>query len=519
MSTLGNYYITTAIAYLNGEPHLGHAYEVILADVMARHQKLAGKDVRFVTGSDEHGQKVAKTATDKGLEPRAFCDQLVDTFKEMDASLGIDYDRFIRTTDEDHTQASQEIWRRMHDNGDIYLGGYKGWYSVRDEAYFAEDELTQGENGEKLAPTGAPVEWMEQASYFFKLSEYQDKLLAYYEENPEFIQPASRRNEVISFVKSGLQDLSISRNNFSWGVPVPNDPDHVMYVWVDALTNYITAAGFPNTKSELYNKFWPADVHVIGKDIIRFHCIFWPAFLMSANLPLPKKVFAHGFINVDGQKMSKSVGNVVSHNNLLDIFGRDGTRYLLMREISHGQDGNFSESSAIQRVNADLANNLGNLAQRTLSMIAKNCDAKLPQPGSLTQDDTNLLNQCYEPMIKALTEQFDAFQFNRGLEHVWQVVSAANIYIDEQAPWKLKKEDPERMGTVLYVVAEAVRCISIAIKSVMPESADKLLDQLVVPKDKRSYQHCHADYKLASGTELPAPQGVFPRIELEPKAA
>lgn len=516
-----NFYITTAIAYVNGSPHLGHAYEQILTDVMARHKRLDGFDVKFLTGTDEHGQKVAKTAEKQGLKPIELCDKIAAEFEDMDNWLGSSKDDFIRTTEPRHYEASKAIWKAIEENtpGDIYLGKYDGWYSVRDEAFFGEDELTDGPDGTKLAPSGAPVEWMEEQSYFFRLSAYTQKLLDLYAANPDFIQPESRRNEIISFVKGGLQDLSISRTTFNWGVPVPGDEKHVMYVWLDALTNYITGVGYPKTDGGEFAKYWPADFHVIGKDIIRFHCVYWPAFLMAAKLPLPKAVFAHGFINIDGQKMSKSVGNVIAPRTLVDTLGLDATRYILMREVPHGNDGNFSHDHAVANINAHLANGLGNLCQRTLSMIAKNCEGKLPQPGELTADDKALLKLAHEDLLPAMRGEFDKFQFHRGLEAIWKLVDAGNAYIDVQAPWTLKKTDFARMETVLYVLAEVIRVLGIAVQAVVPDSAAKILDQVVVPADKRQYEHMAAANALTPGTTLPVPQGVFPRIETEPKAA
>lgn len=511
------YYLTTAIAYVNGAPHLGHAYEAILADVMARFKRLDGFDTYFLTGTDEHGQKVAKTAEKQGLSPKQLCDQIAALFVDQTKSLNISNDDFIRTTEQRHYAASQAIWNAIKANNpdDIFLGKYDGWYSVRDEAYFGENELSDGPNGTKLAPTGAPVEWVEESSYFFRLSAYTEKLLKFYDDNPGFIEPAARRNEIVSFVKGGLQDLSISRTNFKWGVPVPGDENHVMYVWLDALTNYITGVGYPDITSESFTKFWPADVHVIGKDIIRFHCVYWPAFLMAANLPLPKKVFAHGFINVDGQKMSKSVGNVIAPQDLLDAFGLDAMRYILMREVPHGQDGNFSYTHAVQRVNSDLANGLGNLAQRTLSIIAKNCEGVLPAPGALTAEDKDILAHAHTRMMPAVRAEFEAFRFNRGIEIIWKLVADANAYIDVQAPWALKKTDVARMETVLYVLSEIIRCLAIVVQPIVPESAGKMLDQLAVPADARDYRFVDAAHALTPGTALPAPQGVFPRIQLE----
>lgn len=513
MSTKPPYYITTAIAYVNGSPHLGHAYEVILTDVMARFRRLDGHQVFFMTGTDEHGEKIATTAENAGISPKELADRYAAEFQDMDKILGVNYDYFIRTTEPRHYQASQHLWGVLAEKGDIYLGKYEGWYSVRDEAYFGEDELTtQGEK--KLAPSGAEVTWREEPSYFFRLSAYTERLLAYYEKHPEFIEPESRRNEIISFVKQegGLKDLSVSRTSFDWGVPVPKDDRHVMYVWLDALTNYITGVGYPDTEGDIFKKFWPADVHVIGKDIIRFHTIFWPAFLMSAGLPLPKKVFAHGFINVEGQKMSKSVGNVLSPHDLLGRYGMDQTRYFLMREIPHGQDGNFAHEQAVLRINSDLANSLGNLAQRTLSMIAKNCNEAVPQAGALTEDDKALLDLAHIRMLPTVRHEYDRFYIHRAIEEIMRVAYEANSYIDRQAPWGLKKTDPARMETVLYVLVEVVRCLALIMQPLTPDAAAKLLDQCAVGENERSFACISSAHALKAGAKLPPPQGVFPRI-------
>ncbi len=513
MSSKSPYYITTAIAYVNGSPHLGHAYEVILTDVLARFRRLDGHQVFFLTGTDEHGEKIATTAEKEGIAPKVLCDRYAAEFLEMDKMLNISQDDFIRTTQPRHYQASQTIWEEITKNGDIYVGKYEGWYSVRDETYFGEDELTtQGDK--KFAPTGAEVTWREEPSYFFRLSAYTDKLLELYEKHPEFIEPESRRNEIISFVKQegGLKDLSISRTSFDWGVPVPKDDRHVMYVWLDALTNYITGVGYPDTNSDSFKKFWPADVHVIGKDIIRFHAIYWPAFLMAAKLPLPKKIFAHGFINVEGQKMSKSVGNVLSPTDLINRYGLDQTRYFLMREIPHGQDGNFAHDQAVLRINSDLANSLGNLSQRTLSMIAKNCGEAVPSPGAFTEDDKALLDLAQIRMLPTVRHEYDRFYIHRAIEEIMRVSYEANSYIDRQAPWGLKKTDPERMATVLYVLAEVVRCLALIMQPLTPDSAARMLDQLAVADNERSFSFVTAAYALKAGTKLPPPSGVFPRI-------
>jgi methionyl-tRNA synthetase len=512
MTDKPRYYITTAIAYVNGLPHLGHAYEVIATDVMARFKRLDGFDVYFVTGTDEHGQKVAKSAADSGKEPREFTDEISAYFKEMDELLNVSFDRFIRTTEEAHYTSSQAIWQRIADAGDIYLGGYAGWYSTRDEAFFDEGELTDGEGGKKLAPSGAECEWVEEPSYFFKLSEYTQPLLDYYEKNPGFIQPDFRRNEVVNFVKQGLRDLSISRTTFDWGVPVPGDPDHIMYVWLDALTNYITAAGFPDERAENWD-YWPADLHVIGKDIVRFHAVYWPAFLMSAGIPLPKRVYGHGFLNVEGAKMSKSLGNVLSPKDMVDEFGLDQLRYFLLREVPFGNDGSFSREQIINRINSDLANDLGNLAQRVLSMISKNCDAKIPDPGD-EGPDSGLAVYSALSGAQALRDKLRAHAerqaFHDILEEVWKVIREANRCVDEDAPWALRKTDPAKMATVLYVLAETIRHVAILLQPFMPDSCGRMLDQLSVAEDARTFDDLASP--LVPGMDLPKPEGVFPRF-------
>ena len=502
------FYVTTAISYVNAKPHLGHAYEAISTDVIARFKRLDGYDVWFLTGTDEHGQKVEETATAAGQDPKTFCDDVAASFREMDALLDISNDDFIRTTEPRHRMASQGLWRRLAEAGDIYLGQYAGWYSVRDEAFFAENELTKDEEGNFLAPSGAPVRWLEEESYFFRLSDYSDRLLAHYEANPDFILPHYRRNEVVNFVSRGLNDLSISRTSFAWGIPVPEDDKHVMYVWLDALTNYITALGYPNEKDEKFVDFWPADLHVIGKDILRFHAVIWPAFLMSAGLPLPKRVFGHGFLTVQGQKMSKSLGNVLSPDALVAEFGLDQIRYFLMREVPYGNDGSFSRDTMINRINSDLSNDLGNLAQRVLSMIAKNCAGAVPQPGPLAAEDEALLAAARN-VLPAMRQAMDVQAIHKALEAVWQVVGDANRYVDAQAPWALRKTDPDRMATVLYVLADTIRMLGIYVQPVVPGSAGRLLDQLALAPEARSF--ADIETALAPGTPLPAPRPVFPR--------
>jgi methionyl-tRNA synthetase len=491
------FYITTAISYPNGPPHIGHAYEAIAADAIARFQRAQGREVRFQTGTDEHGLKMAQAARGEGVEPRAFADRMSRLFQEMCNTLNVSYDRFMRTSEAQHYRASQAIWKAMEERGDLYLDRYEGWYSVRDEAYYEEDELTSAEDGAKLSPQGTPVEWTVEESWFFRLSKYQQPLLDLYAANPDFIRPESRRNEVVRFVEGGLKDLSISRTSFDWGVPVPGSDNHVMYVWLDALTNYITGLGYPDD-TELWRRFWPADVHLIGKDVVRFHAVYWPAFLMSAGLALPKQVYGHGFLLSRGEKMSKSVGNVVDPIVLADRFGVDALRYFLLREVSFGQDGSYSAEAIVNRANAELANSFGNLAQRTLSMIFKNLGGILPAPGEAAED-RELLDQVAQATQKELPEAFERFAFSVGIEAWLKAVFACNAYVDAQAPWALRKSDPERMAAVLGTLVAAVRKLTRAIAPIIPASADKLLTLIDAG---------------GRGAAIPQPTPLFPRLEL-----
>jgi methionyl-tRNA synthetase len=512
------YYLTTAISYPNGAPHIGHAYEAIATDTIARFQRLDGREVFFQTGVDEHGLKMTQTAAKEGISARELSNRNTPLFKAMCDRLNISYDRFIRTTEEAHYKASQAIWKRMADAGDIYLGNYEGWYSVRDEAFYAESETTVGEDKIRRGPNGTPVEWTKEETYFFKLSAYEKKLLAYYKANPDFILPETRRNEVVSFVKGGLQDLSVSRTSLDWGVPVPGAPDHVMYVWVDALTNYLTGVGYPDTDSSNFKKFWPADLHVIGKDIVRFHAVYWPAFLMSAGIDLPRRVHGHGFLFNRGEKMSKSVGNVVDPFALADAYGVDQLRYFFMREVPFGQDGNYSHEAIVNRTNADLANDLGNLAQRSLSMIAKNLEGKLPGPEKPTAPDNEILAAA-DAMYGKVREVMQTEQLHHALNVIWTVVAEANRYFAGSAPWELRKTDPARFATVLWTTAEVVRQVAILAQPFVPAGAAKLLDLLAVPADARKFSALGKAGRLQAGTILPAPSGVFPRfVEAEEKA-
>ena len=513
------YYITTAIAYPNGAPHIGHAYEAIATDAIARFMRLDGYDVYFLTGTDEHGQKIQQTAAREGLTPRQLLDRNVPMFEAMVKMLNCSNNDFIHTTEPRHYRSSEEIWRRMEQNGDIYLDKYAGWYSVRDEAYYAESETRLDEKGQRLGPNGTPVEWVEEESYFFRLSAYADKLLALYANDPNYVLPRERLNEVMSFVKGGLQDLSISRTTFDWGVKVPGNPKHVMYVWVDALTNYITAVGYPDTESEKFKKYWPADLHVIGKDIVRFHAVYWPAFLMSAGIDAPRRIFSHGFLFNRGEKMSKSVGNVIDPFALAKAYGVDPLRYFFLREVPFGQDGNYSHEAIVNRVNADLANDLGNLAQRSLTMVARNFGGVLPKPATLSASDQAILAAA-DAMIGKARDAMATQQLHQVLNAVWAVVADANRYFAGEAPWALAKTDPQRQGTVLYVTAEVLRQIAILALPFTPASAEKLLDFLAVPAGERNFSFLGGKHRLAAGVKLPAPAAVFPRyVEPEARAA
>ena len=511
------YYLTTAISYPNGKPHIGHAYEAIAADVIARFQRQMGRDVRFQTGTDEHGLKMAQKARDLGITPAELAAEMSQHFIDMCDGLNVSYDVFLRTTEPRHHASVQELWRRMEANGDLYLDRYEGWYSVRDEAYYDESELVAGEGGEKLSPQGTPVEWTVEESWFFRLSKYQQPLLDLYAAGQgDFIRPESRRNEIMRFVEGGLRDLSVSRTSFDWGVKVPGSENHVMYVWVDALTNYITGLGFPDETGD-YAKFWPASLHLIGKDITRFHTVYWPAFLMSAGLPVPRQVFSHGFLLNRGQKESKSLGNVTDPMALAAQFGVDPLRYFLMREVAFGQDGSYSPEAIVTRSNAELANSFGNLAQRVLSMIFKNMGGQLGDFGA-QEVDRALLRQVDQACSADLPQAFGNLDFSTGMESWMRAVFACNQYVDEQAPWTLRKTDPDRMRAVLLTLFAAVRDLAIAIRPVVPASADRLLDQMGIPAGERSYADLHDQtwYQrlVASDFTLAQPVGVFPRLEI-----
>jgi methionyl-tRNA synthetase len=511
------FYITTAIAYPNGAPHIGHAYEAIATDAIARFMRLDGYDVFFLTGTDEHGQKIQQTAAKEGLTARALVDRNVLRFRAMVERMNCSNDDFIRTTEPRHYRASSAIWERMAKAGDIYLDKYSGWYSVRDEAFYDQSETRLDQNGQRIGPQGTPVEWVEEESYFFRLSAYQGKLLELYRRIPDYVLPKERLNEVESFVRGGLKDLSISRTTFDWGVPVPGDPKHIMYVWVDALTNYITAVGYPDIDSEKFKRYWPAALHVIGKDIVRFHAVYWPAFLMSAGVEVPQRIFSHGFLFNRGEKMSKSVGNVIDPFALADAYGVDQLRFFLLREVPFGQDGNYSHDAIVTRINADLSNDLGNLAQRSLTMIARQFDSVVPPPAALRDADRAILSLA-DSMIDKARDAMKTRQLHQVLNMVWAVIAEANRYFAGEAPWALAKTDPKRQATVLYVTAEVLRQVAVLVQPTMPRAAAMLLDQLGIAGDERAFDRLGGAHRIAPGTRLPPPSPIFPRY-VEPDAA
>ncbi|MFK7967593.1 MAG: methionine--tRNA ligase [Rickettsiaceae bacterium] len=507
-----NFYITTPIYYVNDVPHIGHAYTSLTCDVIARFMKLNGKKVKFLTGTDEHGQKVEKSALNNNLSPQEFTNKMSMSFRNLLKALNISNSDFIRTTEKRHKLGVQAFWQKLKDNGDIYSSNYCGWYSIRDEAFYDESELTP----EGLAPTGAQVEWVEEPSYFFALSKWQDKLLEFYENNPDFIRPKTRKNEVISFVKNGLTDLSISRTSFKWGIPVPNDTEHVIYVWLDALTNYISALGYPDKTTD-YKKFWPANVHVVGKDILRFHAVYWPAFLMSADLPLLKSIFAHGWWTNEGQKISKSVGNVIDPFKLIEDFGLDQVRYFLTREVIFGNDGNYARENLIQRNNSELSNKIGNLMQRTCSFIFKNCQEKMPE---VTKEFVHTMYQSeffikLQELVKDSIIQMENYNINAVLDNIIYVTEQSNIYIDQEAPWALKNSDPQKMNKVLYRIVETLRYIAILMQPFTPDSATKMLNQLSISETNRNIMHLTQEFAIIPSSKIIQPLPIFPRLELE----
>lgn len=510
MSTDTSYYITSPIYYVNDIPHIGHAYTSLACDVMARFMGLSGKDVKFLTGTDEHGQKVEKSALNAGISPQEFTDRTSESFRALNKFMNYSNNDFIRTTEERHKNAVQIFWSVLKDKEYIYLGKYSGWYSVRDEAFYAESELTE----DGRAPTGAPVEWVEEPSYFFALSKFQDKLLEFYEKNPDFIKPETRRNEVISFVKGGLNDLSISRTSFKWGIKVPGDEDHIIYVWLDALVNYISALGYGSSNKADYNKYWPANAHIVGKDILRFHAVYWPAFLMAADLPLPKTIVAHGWWTNEGEKISKSLGNVINPKTLVDEFGLDQVRYFLMREVIFGNDGNYAKDNLVQRNNSELANKIGNLIQRTCAFVYKNCERTVPNVSEQFIDELYKTEYFQNILSKVVDNSrfMEEFKINSVLDNIIQITEQANLFIDQAAPWNLKNSDPEKMDQVLYQLLETIRFIGIMLQPFVPNAAEQILNQLLIDNTQRNFSNLTREFAIKCQQHLQEPKAIFPRI-------
>ena len=506
-----NYYITTPIYYPSAKPHMGHAYSSIIADFFARFKRIDGYDVHFLTGTDEHGLKIQRAAENKNIEPLIFCDQISKTFRDLSKALNLSNTDFIRTTEERHKKTVQHLWSELEKNDDIYLSKYSGWYSVSDEAYYNEDEIIN-KDGIKIAETsGSLVEWIEEESYFFRLSKWQDKLLDYYENNTDFISPKSRKNEVVNFVKSGLKDLSISRKAFSWGIKVPNNPEHVIYVWLDALTNYISALNYPDTNDILFKKFWPASVHLIGKDILRFHAVYWPAFLMAAKIPLPEKVYGHGWILSGDEKMSKSKGNILDPIDIINTYGLDPLRYYLIKEVSFGNDGNISQDKLEDCINSDLANNYGNLCQRVTAFAEKNCSSKIPEIKSFNNDDLIMLNKFTENLEK-IRQEIDKQNINFYISFIVSALFEANKYFNDQEPWK-KKNDKDRLNTIVYTALEMIRKISFMLYPIIPDSIEKALKIFNLNTADINFESVGSHDQLKSGDYINKIDILFKKIE------
>ena len=507
-----NFYITTPIYYPSGKPHMGHAYSSIVADVFARFKRIEGYNVFFLTGTDEHGLKIQREAEKNNKDVKVFCDEISKTFIKLTKVLNLSNNDFIRTTEKRHHDSVKEVWTRLVKSGDIYLSKYSGWYSVSDEAYYDDDEIETLNGKKRSISSGSFVDWVEEDSYFFKLSAWQEKLLEHYETNSNFIMPKSRRNEVLKFVQKGLKDLSISRSSFSWGIKVPGDDKHIIYVWLDALTNYISALNFPNTNDDLYKNFWPASIHIIGKDILRFHAIYWPAFLLAAKIPLPSRIYGHGWILSDERKMSKSLGNILDPIEIIEKYGIDELRYYLMKEVSLGNDGNISLESLKNCINNDLANNYGNLCQRVFTFISKNCSNKIPKPSILSERDNNLL-QNLKNEIPKLIQLMNEQELNTYIKKVVAYSFDANKYFNDSEPWALKKTDTNRMNTIMFTIVEQIKNISILLNPLIPNATNKILDIINIPIKDRNIESIKKNNILNHALYLKKVEILFAKVE------
>ena len=506
-----NFYITTPIYYPSAKPHMGHAYSSIIADFLARFKKIDGFNVNFLTGTDEHGLKIQRAAEKKGLDPLEFCNEISKTFRDLSKTLNLTNTDFIRTTEKRHKKSVQNLWQELEKNNDIYLSKYSGWYSVSDEAFYSDDEI-QTIDGKKIAISSKSlVEWVDEESYFFRLSKWEKPLLDYYEKNPEFISPDTRKNEVISFVKSGLKDLSISRKSFSWGIPVPNNNEHVIYVWLDALTNYISALNYPDTKNELYKNFWPANIHLIGKDILRFHAVYWPAFLLAAKIPLPKKVYGHGWILSGEEKMSKSKGNILDPIEIINKYGLDPLRYYLIKEVSFGNDGNISQDRLEDCINSDLANNFGNLCQRVTTFAEKNCHSKIPADIDFKSEDLKILDK-FKDNLELIRKKIDELDLNFYINFIVNTLFETNKYFNDQEPWK-KKDDIKRLNTIVYTTLEIVRKISFMLYPIIPQSSLNALKIFSIKESEIDYSSLENHNFLTAGNIIHKIEILFKKIE------
>ena len=506
-----DFYITTPIYYPSARPHMGHAYSSIIADFFARFKRIDGFNVNFLTGTDEHGLKIQRAAEDKKIEPLKFCDEISQTFRDLSKTLNLTNTDFIRTTEKRHKLSVQALWKELKKNGEIYLSKYSGWYSVSDEAFYADNEIEEFEGNKQAITSKSKVEWVDEESYFFRLSKWEKPLLDYYKNNPDFISPSSRKNEVISFVKSGLKDLSVSRKSFSWGIKVPDDKDHVIYVWLDALTNYLSAINYPNTDDSLYQKFWPANIHLIGKDILRFHAIYWPAFLLAAKIPLPKKVYGHGWILSGEEKMSKSKGNILDPIEIVNQYGIDPLRYYLIKEVSFGNDGNISQERLEDCINSDLANNFGNLCQRVTAFTIKNCDSKIPSQIKFENEDLKILDN-FKLNLDLIRKKIDNQDINFYIDFIINCLFEANKYFNDQEPWN-KKQDLLRLNTIIYTTLEIVRKISFMLYPIIPESALKALKIFQINEKQIEFATLENHNYLKKNSNIKKIEILFKKIE------